>query len=259
MAFFLGLGFLGFCVGAFGTMIGSGGGFILAPVLLLMYPHESPDLVSAISLAATTANALSGSAAYARMGRIHFRYGLLFALASLPGAFAGAIAVTHVPRRAFDFAFSIMLLAIAGFLFLRPPAPETRPGGEDIRLGPGALALGLVLSAAVGFLSSFLGIGGGIIHVPALAGLLGFPVHLATATSHFILALVGLAGTLTHVALGTFSHGWHRALALVIGVSLGAQIGARLSTRIHGRGILRALAAALAMVGARLFVLALRG
>lgn len=42
---------LGFVVGAFGTLIGAGGGFILVPVLLLMYPDKSPETITSISLA----------------------------------------------------------------------------------------------------------------------------------------------------------------------------------------------------------------
>ncbi len=60
--------------------------------------------------------------------------------------------------------------------------------------------VGAVLSVGVGFISSFLGIGGGVVHVPMLVGILGFPTHIATATSHFVLAFMALAATITHVA-----------------------------------------------------------
>lgn len=46
------LGLLGLGVGAFGTLLGSGGGFILTPVLLLLYPHDRPATITAISLTA---------------------------------------------------------------------------------------------------------------------------------------------------------------------------------------------------------------
>ena len=52
--------------------------------------------------------------------------------------------------------------------------------------------VGIVLSIFVGFISSLLGVGGGFIHVPALSRLLNFPVHIATATSHFVLAVMAL-------------------------------------------------------------------
>ena len=65
--------------------------------------------------------------------------------------------------------------------------------------------LGALLSVGVGFVSSFLGIGGGVVHVPLLVGVLGFPTHVATATSHFVLALMALVATLTHLLAGTFT------------------------------------------------------
>src|SRR4029077_3523157 len=93
------------------------------------------------------------------------------------------------------------------------------------------LRLGIILSVFVGYLSSLLGVGGGFIHVPALSRLLNFPVHIATATSHFVLAIMALTGTLVHVAQGVFVHGVRRTAVLAIGVLIGAQGGAWLSNR----------------------------
>ena len=56
---------LGFGVGAYGTLIGAGGGFVLMPILLILYPGESPAILTAISLAVVFFNALSGSESYA--------------------------------------------------------------------------------------------------------------------------------------------------------------------------------------------------
>jgi uncharacterized membrane protein YfcA len=56
---------LGLLIGMLGTLIGAGGGFVLLPVLLLLYPDADPDTVTSISLAVVFFNALSGSWAYA--------------------------------------------------------------------------------------------------------------------------------------------------------------------------------------------------
>ena len=103
-------------------------------------------------------------------------------------------------------------------------------------------------------LSSFLGIGGGVLHVPLLVTVVGFPTHVASATSHFVLACMALVASLTHVFTGTFHHGigLRRAAALSIGVIAGAQLGAMLSQRASSRLIQRLLAAALLALGARL-------
>jgi uncharacterized protein len=115
---------------------------------------------------------------------------------------------------------------------------------------------GVALSVVVGFVSSFLGIGGGVLHVPLLIGALGFPVHVATATSHFVLANMAAVGTVTHVLAGNFPGGTgvHRAIALSVGVVAGAQVGALLSRRVHGLVIQRLLAVALVAIAVRLLV-----
>lgn len=270
---YLSLILLGIGVGAYGTLIGAGGGFVLMPILLLMYPNQSPDQLTSISLAVVFFNALSGSEAYAAMKRIDYRSGLIFALAAVPGAVLGALHTSVVPRRVFDLIFGIALFAAAVFLVLRPrPADRvtTKPGyfhhmstrcltdihgiRYEYSFNP---FVGILISAIVGYISSFLGIGGGIIHVPALSYLLHFPVHVATATSHFILAIMALSGTVVHILSGAFGHGVHRTIALSIGVVLGAQIGARLSEKIQGTWILRSLALALGIVGIRIVLPAL--
>ncbi len=93
---------IGFAVGVFGTVVGAGGGFILTPVLLLLYPHESAQTLTAISLTVVFFNAASGSAAYARQRRIDYRSGIVFALATVPGAIGGALLVGVVSRQVFD-------------------------------------------------------------------------------------------------------------------------------------------------------------
>jgi hypothetical protein len=118
------------------------------------------------------------------------------------------------------------------------------------------LRAGALYSLGVGFLSSFLGIGGGVIHVPLLVRALGFPVHAATATSHFVLAIMAGTGTLTHVALGSFAHGHglRRTAALSVGVVAGAQLGAHVSLRLRGAVIQWLLASALVALSAKLMI-----
>jgi uncharacterized membrane protein YfcA len=82
---------LGFVLGVFGTLIGAGGGFVLVPLLLLLYPRENPDLITAVSLSVVFANALSGSLAYGAMKRIDYKSGTMFSLAAIPGAVLGAL------------------------------------------------------------------------------------------------------------------------------------------------------------------------
>lgn len=262
---------IGLGVGAFGTLIGAGGGFVLMPILILLYPEQTPDMLTSISLAVVFLNALSGSEAYARMKRIDYRSGLVFALATIPGAVLGALNTSFIPRRLFDAVFAVALIVGAVALIVKPGARraatrtrQTSPhdvtrhiveaNGADHRYSFN-LWLGIAISVAVGYVSSFLGIGGGIIHVPVLVYLLNFPIHIATATSHFILVIMALAGTVTHMVTGAFSSGVHHIIALAIGVIAGAQLGALASDRIKGNWIIVCLAGALGLVGVRILAL----
>ncbi|HNB60275.1 MAG TPA: sulfite exporter TauE/SafE family protein [Phycisphaerales bacterium] len=265
---YVGLVLLGLAVGAFGTLIGAGGGFLLAPVLVLLYPHESAETIASISLAVVFCNALSGTAAYLRQHKVDVRAGLRFTLAAIPGSVLGAIVVSHLPRIAFEIALGVVLVAVGVFLFVKRRNGAGGAGGAEAAHEPLGTEIerdpvwgprvrhhtgrGMAISAGVGFLSSLLGIGGGIIHVPALVHVLGFPVHVATATSHFVLATTAGAGTLTHVVRGGLHVGWHRALCLGAGAVVGAQIGAHFAKRTPPRLILKGLAVALVLVGLRI-------
>jgi hypothetical protein len=263
---------LGFLVGAFGTLIGAGGGFILVPILLLLYPDKSPDTITGISLAVVFFNALSGSFAYSRMKRIDYKSGIMFAIATIPGSIFGSVTTSYVPRQLFNGIFGVILVIVSIFLIVRTKK-ETIEKNVVIKKGYVTRTVidiegvkhtfsynplvGIIASVFVGLISSFLGIGGGIIHVPVLINMLNYPVHIATATSHFVLAVMSLSGTAVHIADGVLQSSVIQTAALSIGVLFGAQLGARLSEKIHGVTIIRSLAAALAIVGIRIFFMAL--
>lgn len=262
---------LGYMVGAFGTLIGAGGGFILVPIMLLIYPDKSAETITSISLAVVFFNALSGTSAYARMKKIDFKSGVIFSLATVPGSILGAITTSYIPRRLFNGVFGVVIIIVSIYLLFRKnqekSALEEIPkhfvtrnivDAEDksyvYSYNP---VIGIVLSVFVGYLSSLLGIGGGIIHVPALVNLLNFPIHIATATSHFILVIASFTGSVIHLVNGDLAPGIYQIIALSIGVIFGAQLGAKLSKKIHGKWIIRSLAIALLMVGIRIFIMAL--
>ncbi len=199
------------------------------------------------------------------MKRIDYRAGGLFAAATVPGAILGALATSALKRQAFDIILAVTIIGIAVFILIasgkgRLIDPEDGHGGDGPGSGQGHAGrvaynrwLGIGISAVVGFVSSLLGIGGGIIHVPALVFLLKFPVHVATATSHFVLAISAAIGTATHLAQGAFNNGGaRRTIALAVGVIIGAQVGARLSKHAPNRAIMRCLAVALIVVGIRI-------
>ena len=269
VAVYAGLVLLGLSVGGYGTMIGAGGGFVLVPILLILYPSASPDFITSISLAVVFLNAGSGTAAYLRQQRVDLQAANMFAAATIPGAIAGAFVIGYIPRDVFDVVFAVLLLAIAAFLLLRPSptvrvVQRTHRRGEVVRVHTDRegimyaysynLPAGVATSTGVGFLSSLLGIGGGVIHVPIMVRVLRFPAHIATATSHYVLMVSAFTGTLVHLSTGQLDGGYGITGALGAGVLVGAQVGARLSNHVKGDLLIRLLGTALAVTSIRLLI-----
>ncbi|MBI2830978.1 MAG: sulfite exporter TauE/SafE family protein [Chloroflexi bacterium] len=262
------LGLIGIFVGLFGTLVGAGGGFLIVPVLLFLYPQEPPTIITSISLAVTFFNALSGSIAYGHLKRIDYRSALMFSLVGIPGAILGAYITSFLSRGAFQITFGIILLIVSGYLMVRPTVRVNLEGlsatGNTIRKITDItnhvftysfnLPLGMAIAFLVGVLSGLLGIGGGIIHVPVLTQVLGFPIHVATATSQFVIATTTFSALDVHIVTGTFAYGVRRAIVLSVGAVIGAQLGARLSQRVSGVFIIRALALGLGVVALRLII-----
>ncbi|HEY2348677.1 MAG TPA: sulfite exporter TauE/SafE family protein [Puia sp.] len=260
----------GFLIGIFGTLIGAGGGFILVPILILSYPELSPEIITAISIVIVAANAISGSIAYARSGRIDFKAGLLFALFTIPGSILGVLTTQYIPKNLFNVLFGVLLVALAVYLLLRHDKPLVPPVVDENKRRwkhhtiKDAMGIsysytynqnkGILISILVGYLSPLLGIGGGIIHVPALVQWLQFPVYVATATSHFILAIMATVSVSVHAIKGSYNDPkiLHMVIGLIIGVVPGAQIGAWLSHKLKSNIIIRVLAICLGLVGLRI-------
>ena len=262
----------GFLIGIFGTLIGAGGGFILVPVLILSYPELTAESITAISIVIVAANAISGSIAYARSGRIDFKAGILFALFTIPGSILGVLTTQFIPRHLFNILFGVLLVALSAYLFFRHSKTlkpvlvdndKKRWKHHELVDSSGTKysytynqTRGIIISILVGYISPVLGIGGGIIHVPALVQWLQFPVFIATATSHFILAIMATVSVIVHAIKGSYTDPkiLHMVIGLIIGVIPGAQIGAWLSHKIKGHTIIRVLAICLGLVGIRILL-----
>ena len=263
---------LGFAVGAYGTMIGGGGGFVLVPALLLLFPNDSQSEITAVSLAVILATSASGAVANAYRRVIDFQTGLLLASAMVPASFAGAYAVRFLPRSLFDISFGFLLVALAIFSVvglleggraIREPRPRkgvlvartidrgdgvTSQYSYDVRQGMG-------LSAATGFVATLFGVGGGIIQVPLMATFLRIPLDISVATAQFMVIFMAAAGASIHAASGDFgSTGLIRAGLLSIGAIVGAQAGAFVSPRLTNKTIVRLLSGGLITIGVGLIL-----
>ncbi|HLN12331.1 MAG TPA: sulfite exporter TauE/SafE family protein [bacterium] len=247
---------LGAVAGGYGVIVGAGGGFIIAPLLLLLL-HLRPTVAAGTSLTIVFLNAVSGTIGYARQRRIDFRTGLQLSLPAAPGTFVGATLTRVVSPGIFHALFGALLVALATYLAVRP-VPRRPPPAAPVAAEPRAvpqrplnvtlMALGLGL----GVISGFFGIGAGWLIVPMLVYLYGVPPHVATATSIFSLAVYSLAGVFEFAREGAVL--WPVVAPTAFGAIIAAQVGAHLSRSISGSGLVRLLALLLAAIGVGLLV-----
>ena len=254
----------GVLIGVVGTLIGAGGGFIHVPVLMIFYGF-SPQHAIGTSMAVVMLNAISGTFAYIAQKRIDYEIGIKYAVAASPGVLVGALLSQFFTVGSFSVIFSLLLMILSYYLFSGKEfyvvrtkvaqAPNTRylkdATGEEFSYAPD-MSVGFSASILIGVFSGLFGIGGGIIHVPLMYSVLGIPVHIATATSHFILAITSFLGSIVFVGLGYVDLDY--AVLLGIGTIIGASFGAWLSLKTHPDIIKKVIALCLFLLALRLLM-----
>lgn len=250
---------LGVGVGFLGSLVGIGGGLICVPVFIFflseggIFPYfKTAAEITGTSLFIVLINAVSGAIAYIRQKRILFSAAIPFAIATLPGAFLGSYIVDKFSFEMLNFYYGIFIGAMAAIIFINAMKKKRNDVLEISSEFSYNKTVGVAASMGVGFLSSIFGVGGGIIHVPLMVYILNFPVHIATATSTFILMISSLGGVISHFLLNHIV--WIPAIAISVGAAIGAQIGAKISRNTKSKTILIILAAAMLFVSVRLIL-----
>lgn len=227
---------VGIFVGLLGSLLGIGGGVVIVPLLVFYWGYE-PQAAIGTSVLVVLLNSVSGTLGYMRKKQVYLDAAIKFALATVPGAFLGSYAAEFLQGRLFYFIFGVFFLCVAYNMFIKANK-KGAASDDDMKIPAGYnWQLGVLCSVGVGFLASILGIGGGIIHVPFMAYVLHFPVHIAIATSTCILAVSSLAGMLSHGFLGHIM--WTTGLGIGVGAFLGAQLGVQLAQKLKSSYLLK--------------------
>ncbi|RMW35555.1 MAG: sulfite exporter TauE/SafE family protein [Nitrosopumilus sp.] len=217
---------LGFAGGILGSMIGLGGGIIVVPVLTFL--GFSPTAAASNSLFAALSNAIASTISYSKQKRIEYSLGLKLGLLSVPGTILGAVVSSDVAPDIFKVLFGLILIASAAYIFLR----RNLESKQKI-ISKQMMVFAIGASFFAGIISSFFGIGGGIVFVPLMVAGLGMAMKRAAPTSQLILLFASLSGVITHSLLG--HPDFTQAGFLAIGSFLGGLVGARLSIDIKER------------------------
>lgn len=232
----------GLGAGAFGGLLGLGGGILIVPILTLGF---GVPLTTAIgtSLVCVIATSTSAAAVNVRAGRADVRLGMLLAAGTVVGALTGGLVAGLLPERALAGLFAALMAYTAVTMTQRllgqsreaaatvPMVDPTLPDGPDApayrthRLGPSVGA-----SFAAGNVSGLLGVGGGIVTVPLLHLGMRAPMTVAAATSNFMIGLTAAAGAYTYLFRGDVDP--RLAAPMVLGTVAGGWLQARLASRV---------------------------
>ena len=238
--------------GAIGALLGLGGGIIVVPGLTLLLGIDVHTAIGA-SLIAIIATSSGAAAAYVRERMTNIRLAMLLELGTTLGAVAGAGLAGVLSGDVLQVVFGI-IMALTALQMLReksksatlPPdrlADRLQLHGSyydqveqrEIAYRVTRTPIGLALMLVAGVLSGLLGIGAGILKVPAMDLALGLPFKVSSATSNFMIGVTAAAGAGVWFARGDINP--HIAGPVAAGVLVGAVGGSRLLARLRGRTI----------------------
>ena len=189
----IGLLSIGLVAGFLSGMFGVGGGILIVPGLITVAGF-SQRLASGTSLTAIVPLATVGVVSYASRGDISAVGGLVLALGAMLGAQVGTWILARIRIKPLQLMFVGFMVIVIVSLFLVVPSRE----GTFTLTALTSVAL-LAVGFVTGVLSGLLGIGGGVVVVPALILLFGFSDLLAKGTSLLMMIPTALTGTLANM------------------------------------------------------------
>jgi hypothetical protein len=234
---------LGFATGVLSGLFGVGGGVISQPGMRLL---GLPPLVAiGTALPAIIPGAASGTNRYSRERLTQWPAVAATVPAGLLAAVGGAALADEVPGDGHLLQLATaLLLGFSAWRMRRPPQPAVPAPGDEplaesdaldapdvewVRDQPASTSTltFVVIGIAAGGLSGLLGIGGGVLMVPAFVQFARMPVKTAIATSLACVGAFAVPGTITHAIQGNID--WRVAAALIVGIIPGARVGAHLA------------------------------
>ena len=240
--------------GVLSGMFGIGGAVISNPSVRAL--GASPIESVGSTLPSIIPSAITGSLRYRREGLLRTDMiawvGASGACASIGGSQLSAVLPGdgHLLTMGVALLMAYTAVRTARSRPAAPPAPEAeiemlQPEPGPARVEPWRL---VVIGLAAGFLSGLLGIGGGLLMVPAFSGWLRLPLKQTIATSLACVAIIAVPGMANHARLGHID--WAFALPLAIGVVPGARIGAGITIGASDRNVRLIVAWGLGLLGA---------
>jgi len=263
--FAIALALTGAATGVIAGLLGVGGGIVIVPVLYLVLPVFGVDealrmhLAVGTSLATIIPTALASARSHHHRGAVDGALLRVWGPAVFAGAVLGAALAGPVGGAVLTAVFATVALLVAAQMgFGNAGPPGAGAAANAAVTGP----VGAAIAALVGFVSTWMGIGGGTLSVPIFTAL-GVPIHRAVGTAAALGLVIGVPGAIGFAIAGwgvpglpPASLGYVNLIALALIVPLSAlcsPLGARLAHAISARLLRRAFAVFLAATAARMF------
>jgi uncharacterized protein len=260
-----GMVLIGFSVGVIGGFFGMGGAWMVTPGLnILGFPMA---FAIGTDMAHMAGKSMISTMRHAKFGNVDYKLGVTMIVGTVAGIELGAQLVMWLefigqvgPVVRWVYVVVLGLIALTVFTDYRKAVQKKKAGivGEHgaeghtwyktlhkIKIPPVthfkvadihcSIWLPIMVSFLTGILTGFLGIGGGLIRMPALVYLVGCPTHIAVGTDLFEIIISGLFGTLTYGSKGRIEI-WG-VFVMLTGAAIGAQIGTVATKYAKGFGI----------------------
>jgi uncharacterized membrane protein YfcA len=256
---------IGFSVGVLGGFFGVGGAWVVTPALNIFgFPMA---YAIGTDLAHVFGKSIVATAKHRKMGNVDMKLGFISIIGSVIGVEAGAQTIVWLTGKGFAgpvvrYVYMILLFGLGLYMLYDYATKEKRAAAKAAKAAAtaGAVAAaprkawnlppmmnfpvsGITISFwtvmgvffFTGYLSGFLGVGGGFIRMPALIYLIGCPTAIAVGTDLFSVVFAGAYGCWTYGVKGAVEI--MAAIYMLVGASIGAQIGVTAVKYVRGYGI----------------------
>ena len=235
-----------FAASALGGVLGMASGIFIVPMLTLLFGVDIYVAIGA-SLISVIACSCGSAAAFLKERLTNVRLAIVLETATTLGALTGVFLIGMVSTAFLYGLFTLILLVSARQMLARrreqlqagdAPAPSwatalrlhgsfaDRVLGREVTYQVGNLPLGLGLMYGAGVISALLGIGSGVLKIPAMDSALQLPIKVSSATSNFMIGVTAAASAGAYFVRGDIDIGIAGPVAL--GSVVGALLGARL-------------------------------
>jgi len=239
-----------FGASALGGVLGMASGIFIVPILTLLFGVDIHVAIGA-SIVSVIACSCGSAAPFLKERLTNVRLAVVLETATTLGALTGVVLIGIVPT-AFLYGLFAVILALsaqqmlarrreavsagaadarswATMLRLHSSFPD-RALGRDVRYQVGKLPLGLSLMYGAGLISALLGIGSGVLKIPAMDTALRLPIKVSSATSNFMIGVTAAGSAGAYLVRGDIDIGIAGPVAL--GSVVGALAGAHFLMRI---------------------------